>query len=246
MFNKQPVLPAIRDIYSKELNYLACFLNNRKHRYFLRQITTRKEIPMNVFTALETRRSIRQYTSNNPIPQAHFDALINAVRVSPTSFNIQHWRIVRVLDSALRHQLQEAAWGQEQITGAQELLILCGDIDAWQKKPERYWRNLETSKQNYIVNMLKDFYSSKSQLQRDEAIRSCAIAAQSLMLAANALGYDSNPMIGFDADDVGKIINLPKQHVVTMMITLGKANEAAGVRGGDIPLHELLVMNTFS
>lgn len=201
---------------------------------------------MNVFTALESRRSIRKYTTNQPIPQDHFDALINAVRVSPTSFNIQHWRIVRVLDGALRSQLQEAAWGQEQITSAQEVFVFCGAINAWQQHPERYWRNLPLEKQTYIVNTLQNFYEGKAQLQRDEAIRSCAIAAQSVMLAAKALGYDSNPMIGFDADAVGNIINLPSNHVIAMILTIGKGNETAGVRGGDIPLENILKTNTFN
>ena len=42
------------------------------------------------------------------------------------------------------------------------------------------------------------FYEGKDQLQRDEAMRSCGIAAQTIMLAAKSMGYDSNPMIGFD------------------------------------------------
>ena len=50
-----------------------------------------------------------------------------------------------------------------------------------------------------LVQMLTDFYAGKPQLQRDEAVRSCGMVAQTIMLAARALGYDSCPMIGFDA-----------------------------------------------
>ena len=45
---------------------------------------------------------------------------------------------------------------------------------------------------------IDDYYRDKDQVQRDEAMRSCGIAAQTLMLAAKSMGYDSCPMDGFD------------------------------------------------
>lgn len=200
---------------------------------------------MDVFEALETRRSIRQYTTNEPIPNDHFDALIQAARFTPSSFNIQHTRIVRLTDLEKRAALQDAAWGQEQITQAQEVLVLCADVQAWNKQPERYWRNLASDKQTYIVNLLTDFYADKPELQRDEAIRSAALTAQSLMLACKSLGYDSNPMVGFDAHAVGQLVNLPDDYIVCMIICIGQANEQPGPRGGEIPLQHLLVHNHF-
>lgn len=47
----------------------------------------------------------------------------------------------------------------------------------------------------------------RQQVQRDEAMRSCEIAAMNLMLAAKEMGYDSCPMNGFDFDAGGRLIN---------------------------------------
>ncbi len=44
----------------------------------------------------------------------------------------------------------------------------------------------------------------RQQVQRDEAMRSCEIAAMNLMLAAKEIGYDSCPMNGFDFDAGGQ------------------------------------------
>lgn len=200
---------------------------------------------MNVFEALETRRSIRKFQSNEAIPQGDFDALLNAARLTASSFNIQHTRIVRVSDPALRMRIQDAAWGQEQVGGAQELLLFCADTQAWNKQPERYWRNVDTDKQTYIVNLLKEFYRDQPQRQHDEAIRSSALAAQSVMLACKSLGYDSNPMVGFDADAIAKLIHLPSDHIICLMLALGKAAETPHARGGAIELDELLITNTY-
>ena len=46
------------------------------------------------------------------------------------------------------------------------------------------------------------------QVQRDEAMRSCGMAAMTLMLAAKEMGYDTCPMDGFDFDAVGKSTQL--------------------------------------
>ena len=72
---------------------------------------------------------------------------------------------------------------------------------------------------------------------RDEAIRSCSIAAQTIMLAVKSMEYDSCPMIGFDPKEVGNLINLPKDHMICLMITIGKAIKVAPPRGGQLPLN---------
>jgi nitroreductase len=82
-------------------------------------------------------------------------------------------------------------------------------------------------------------------VQRDEAMRSCGIAAMTLMLAAREMGYDSCPMDGFDFEAVGKLINLPQNHVITMMTAIGKATNEAWPRGGQLPMNEVVINNHF-
>ncbi|MCL6415274.1 nitroreductase family protein [Aestuariirhabdus sp. Z084] len=200
---------------------------------------------MELFTAIATRRAVKHYDADAVMPDADFRQLMAATLLSPTSYNIQHWRFVRVTDRTQRKQLQDAAWGQEQVSRASELIVLCADTQAWQDRPERYWADAPQAAQEMLVPMLKDFYRGREQVQRDEAMRSCGMAAQTLMLAAKALGYDSCPMIGFDADAVAERINLPEQHVIGMMIAVGKAAKPANGRGGQLTLDEVLMENRF-
>ena len=83
-------------------------------------------------------------------------------------------------------------------------------------------------------------------MQNDEAMRSIGIAAQTLMLGAKAMGYDSCPMIGFDRNKVGEIINLPKNHLIGMMLTIGKAIKPANKRGGQLAYHQVVFNESFS
>jgi nitroreductase len=42
------------------------------------------------------------------------------------------------------------------------------------------------------------------------------------MLTAQSMGYDSRPMDGFDFAEIGKIIHLPSDHILTMRSLLVK------------------------
>ena len=52
-------------------------------------------------------------------------------------------------------------------------------------------------------------------------------------------------MDGFDFDEVGKLINLPEDHVIAMFVVIGKPQQPAHPRGGQLPLDEVLIQNQF-
>ena len=164
---------------------------------------------------------------------------------SPTSFNIQQWRFVLVEDKDLRAQVRAAGNDQAQLTEASLLFVLCADVKAWQKEPQRYWRNAPQPVQDILVPWMGPFYEGKDRLQRDEAMRSVGIAAQTMMLAAKSLGYDSCPMIGFDADKVAELIRVPDDHTVGMIVVVGKGIKPAWPKPGQLTVDEVLVRNRF-
>ena len=201
---------------------------------------------MDTFDAIKTRRAVKHYDANHRMTEAEIDQLMTAAIQAPTSFNMQNWRFVLVSDKALRQQIREAGNDQAQITDASLLIILTADVKAWKKNPARYWKDAPTEVAEILVNWMGQFYEGKEQLQRDEAMRSCGIAGQTIMLAAKAMGYDSCPMIGFDIDQVGRIIRLPQDHVVGFMIAVGKATKPAFAKPGQLPLAEVIVHNQFA
>ena len=97
-----------------------------------------------------------------------------------------------------------------------------------------------------LVNWMGPFYEGKDELQRDEAMRSCGLAGQTIMLAAKAMDYDSCPMIGFDPVPLAELINLPKDHVIGFMIAIGKATKPAWPKPGQLPLEEVVIYNRFA
>ncbi|MBX5483045.1 MAG: nitroreductase family protein [Myxococcaceae bacterium] len=55
------------------------------------------------------------------------------------------------------------------------------------------------------------------------------LAAQTLMLAASARGYDSCPMEGFNPIQVAKVLTIRRGAVIPLVIALGRRREGARV-----------------
>jgi len=201
---------------------------------------------METFDAIKERRSVKHYDSNHKLSDEEIEKLMSLAVLSPTSFNMQNWRFVIIKNPEIRKKIRSAAWDQAQVTEASLLLVLCADLKSWKKNPEQYWKNAPKETQDFLVSSMGPFYEGKDQLQRDEAMRSCGIAAQTIMLAAKSMGYDSNPMIGFDPQKISEIINLPDDHIISMMVVVGKQIKPAMPRGGQLSLSEIVFTDGFS
>ena len=201
---------------------------------------------MDTQLAIQSRRSVKQFVPDYRLTEEEIETLLSLSVLSPTAFNIQHWRFVLVRDTTLRQQIRQVAWDQAQVTDASLLVVLCADLKAWEKQPERYWQNAPQATRDFLLPAIHDYYANKPQTERDEAMRSCGMAAQTLMLAAKAMGYDSCPMDGFDFAKVGKLINLPENHVISLFVTIGKALQPAQPRGGQLPLSEVVITDRFA
>ncbi len=200
---------------------------------------------MNTFDAIKERRSVKHYDTNHKLTDNEINQLMSLAVLSPTSFNMQNWRFVTVNNTETRKQIRAAAWDQAQVTDASLLLVVCADLKSWKNNPAQYWINAPKEAQDFLISAMGPFYEGKDQLQRDEAMRSCGIAAQTIMLAAKSMGYDSNPMIGFDPNKVAEIIKLPENHVIAMLIVVGKQTKPAMPRGGQLPLDKVVFTDNF-
>ena len=199
---------------------------------------------MDTFTAINERRAVKHYDPEHKMDEAEVRKLFELALLSPTSFNMQNWRFVVITDPKKRQAIRDAAWDQAQVTDASVLIILCANLHS-HENGARYWVNAPKPVQEMLVPMIEPFYKDNPELQRDEAMRSVGIAAQTLMLAAKSMGYDSCPMIGFDPVKVAEIIQLPEHHVIGMMLPVGKATKEANARGGQLDYDEVVISESF-
>lgn len=201
---------------------------------------------MDTIEAIYNRRSVKHFDSNHALTAEEEKKLLETMIQAPSSFNIQHWRFVILRDRELRAKIRkEYGNDQAQMTDASLLILFTADVKAWQKNPERYWKNAPQEVSNLLVGWMGPFHEGREWLQRDEAQRSIGMAMQTLMLAAQGLGYQSCPMIGFDIEKVAELIHLPDDHVMGPMVAIGKGIKDPWPKPGQIPLEEIVFENSF-
>ncbi len=201
---------------------------------------------MNTLEAIYNRRAVKHFDKTHRLTSEEENKLLEATIQSPTSFNIQHWRFVILRNPELRARIRtEFGNDQSQMTDASLLVLFTADLNAWKKNPERYWANAPKEVADILVDWMGPFHEGREWLQRDEAQRSIGIAMQTLMLAAQDLGYQSCPMIGFDTEKVAELVNLPEDHVMGPMVAIGKGIKDSWPKPGQLPLKEIVMEDSF-
>ena len=169
-----------------------------------------------------SRHSVRHYQPGLRIDDATLKAIFEDVVLSPSSFNLQHWSCVVVRDAARKQALRAVSFGQAQVEDSAAAILVCGRLNAFEDAPRIYEHAPEALRAKALPTV-SGFYSGKSDAQREEAVRSASLAAMALMFAAKARGWDSGPMIGFDAPKVSELLALDEQTIPVMLVVLGKA-----------------------
>ena len=116
---------------------------------------------MDTFEAIEQRRAVKRYDPDHVMTPAEVEKLLSLAMLSPTAFNIQHWRFVVVQDKALRKQIQEVSWNQAQVSEASLLVVMCADKKAWEKNAARYWKDAPEPVQDFLVPAIAQYYEGR-------------------------------------------------------------------------------------
>ena len=197
---------------------------------------------------IRERTSINLFDPSKQISQAEIREIVDDATHAPSSYNIQHWRFVAVTDPEKKKQLQAAAYNQAKVGQASATMIVLGDLRGHEKMGKILSPLVKSGKitQEAADNNTKRAaaaYISNPQFARDEAIRSGALAGMTFMLAAQARGYVTGPMIGFDPEQVKKTFGISDRFVPVMLITLGYPAPGNAPRKPRLSADEVLAFN---
>jgi nitroreductase len=205
---------------------------------------------MDILQAIKHRISANSFDSDKKLSETEIKELIGYAIEAPSSFNIQHWRFIAVTDAAAKEKLKALAYNQPKVTAAAVTFIVLGDLKGHEKLPDIVGRAvkagvIEQGVADYFVNGAAGFYKNYTDTQtvRDEAIRSATFAGMTLMLAAEAKGLVSGPMIGFDFEGVKKAFNISDRYVPAMLIAVGYPAPGNWPRKPRLAVDEVLAFN---
>jgi nitroreductase len=195
--------------------------------------------------AIQSRQSVKNFDPRHLVSDDELRELFRWVVLTPSSFNTQAWKFVVVRDQAAKARLCERSYNQSQVSHCSAVVAVLGQMNA-HEDADRLYAAAPAAVREKVIPMIHNFYAGSPQLQRDEAIRSCSLAAMTLMLLAEDMGYATCPMIGFDAEGVSRFLKVDDQHFPVMLICLGKrSGPAQRARDPRRPLAEIARLESF-
>ena len=182
---------------------------------------------------LNWRYATKKMDPSKAVPQEKVDAIVEAIRMSPTSSGTQPFELFVVTNPDIRNQVAEAAGGQAQITDGSHLLVFAA------------WDNYTANRIDEVVDlnveargdlpMLHAYYDNlkSNYLPRDadmnyaHAARQAYIALGIALVAAAEQEVDSTPMEGFSPEAVDEILGLKEKGLRSVVLMpLGYRDEA--------------------
>jgi nitroreductase/dihydropteridine reductase len=163
------------------------------------------------------------------IPQEKLNRILEAIRLSASSFGLQPFSVLVIEDPEVRKQLLPAAYGQPQLTDASQILLFC----AWDViTPERIdtYINLIASERGIPVESLKGLNDSIKGVVASRtpdalfhwAAKQTYIALGTGLIAAAEEEIDATPMEGFNPDAFDEILKLKDKGLRSVsMLALG-------------------------
>lgn len=177
---------------------------------------------------LENRVSTGRFDPDYDIDDATITELIRQTTLAPSAYNLQNWRFVAVKSAEQKQALHQASYQQPQVLDAAVTFIVVGQLNAHKQLAAALQPSVDaglvpqTAADGWIAAATQT-HEGNPQLQMDEAFRSASLAAMTLMLAAEDMGFATGPMSGFVREQVQQAFNLGEDDIPVMLVTVGKA-----------------------
>ena len=215
----------------------------------IRHLTTSTLTTMNTIEAIHHRISANKFDATRPLSEAEIRELVQLATEAPSSLNIQHWRFVAVTKAEDKARLKAVAFDQQKVVDAPVVFIVLGDLRGHEKlaaalEPLVVTGTFDRKMADGWLGAAGHLYGSNPQMARDEAIRSASLAAMTLMLAAEAKGMASGPMIGFDPDGVRREFQIPERYVPVMLLPVGYTSVGNWARKPRFALNDVLFLGS--
>jgi nitroreductase len=195
------------------------------------------------------RRATNEFLPDE-VPEEFLEAILKLGTQAPSGYNLQPWRFIVVREEENRKRLQAVAFNQPKVGQAPVVIIAVGMKEDWKKTADEVFREGAERGAGSIDTWEK---------YRDGAIgfldgmqhmptwvnRHTMIAFTTMMLAAEAYGFDTAPMEGFDAAAVKREFGIPEEGEVVALLAIGRAKEPEKPYPGRLGLSRVVYEEKF-
>lgn len=168
-----------------------------------------------ILTQLSWRYATKQFDPTKKLSPTQINLVEESLRLAPSSYNLQAWKFIHVINQATRLQLRQAAFDQPQLTDCDQLYVLTIPTSYSASDLNRVInlissvRNIKKANLAGFKKMLAGYLSSRTPLQTKEWLtRQVYIALGQAMTACALESIDTCPLEGFDPQKFNQILNL--------------------------------------
>jgi nitroreductase len=182
------------------------------------------------------------FQADRTIAQADIEYVLEAGRLSPSSFGLEQWKFVVLTSSRHKHAMQAACFHQPQVGTASAVVVILAklsdmdpDSDYVRRLLEREYPGdqFELGLRNY-----RNFHAATD--VKAWSVTQCHIAAANMMTAAGAVGLDSCAIGGYDPVEVRRLLEIDaNRYEPALILALGYSAEPGGEKLR-LPLDELV------
>ena len=206
--------------------------------------------PLKPITQVLLERRATSHFTDEEVPEEYLEAFLKLGVQAPSGYNLQPWRFMVVRGGEDRKRLQQVAFNQPKVSEAPVVIIAVGMKEEWKERAgevfsegaERGAGSKDTVEQ-YKQGALK--FLTGMQSMPVWVNRHTMIAFTTMMLVAEAYGFDTAPMEGFDAAGVKREFNIPEEGEVCALLCIGRAAGEEKAYPGRFPLDRFVFDERF-
>ncbi|MDA7424876.1 NAD(P)H-dependent oxidoreductase [Thalassococcus lentus] len=182
---------------------------------------------------LNWRYATKKMDPSKAVPQDKVDAIVDAIRMAPTSSGTQPFEVFVVTNPDVLGEIRKVAWDQAQITDGSHLLVFAA-WDNYTAERIDHVVALNVSERGdlpmlhaYYDNLKSNYLPRDAEVNYAHAARQAYIALGIALVAAAEQEVDSTPMEGFDPDAVDTILGLKERGLRSVVLMpLGYRDES--------------------
>lgn len=163
---------------------------------------------------LNWRYATKKMDPSKTVPQDKLDAIIEAIRLAPTSSGTQPFELIVVTNPEVLAEIRKVAWDQTPITDGSHLLVFAAWDNYTAERIDAVTEMLTNERgelpllKDYYENLKANYLPRDAEINYEHAARQAYIAVGIALVAAAEQQVDSTPMEGFDPSKVDEILGL--------------------------------------
>lgn len=178
------------------------------------------------------RRSIKLYDPTVKISREEMSEILTQASKAPSSINMQPWRFLVIDTDEGKEKLAPlASFNIDKVMSSSAVIAVFADRNNFDYAEEIYGKAVEhgympEEVKEFQLNYFTPYYEGMSdEKMKDTIMLDSGLVSMQLMLVARAYGYDTNPIGGYDKEQIAEVFGMEKdRYVPVMLLTIGKAD----------------------